>query len=100
MKSLFTIILALGVSFGLAQTNIKLHVENIPSQNSKKVFLEAFEKDQWQILANVELDATANVLITFSPSHEGQYRLRFSGVGKSWTDFYINPQTEIGRAHV
>ena len=93
MKSLFTIILALGVSFGLAQTNIKLHVENIPSQNSKKVFLEAFEKDQWQILANVELDATANVLITFSPSHEGQYRLRFSGVGKSWTDFYINPQT-------
>lgn len=93
MKSLFTLILALGVSFGFAQTNLKLYVENIPAQNSKKVLLEAFEKDQWQILSGVELDATGSVLLSFSPSHAGQYRFRFSGTGKCWTDFYINPQT-------
>jgi thiol-disulfide isomerase/thioredoxin len=93
MKSLFTFVLSLGLSIGFTQTNLKLHVENIPTQNSKKVFLEAFEKDQWQILANADLDASYNVSLTFSPSHVGQYRLRFSGAGKVWTDFYINPKT-------
>lgn len=93
MKSLFTLILALGVSFGFSQTNLKLHVENIPAQNSKKVFLEAFEKDQWQIISTSDLDATGNVIITFTPSHKGQYRLRFPGTTKTWTDFYINPKT-------
>jgi thiol-disulfide isomerase/thioredoxin len=93
MKSLLTLILALGLSVGFTQTNLKLHVENIPAQNSKKVFLEAFEKDQWQILANADLDAAYNVSLTFSPSHTGQYRLRFSGTGKAWIDFYVNPKT-------
>jgi thiol-disulfide isomerase/thioredoxin len=93
MKSLLTLILALGLSVGFTQTNLKLHVENIPAQNSKKVFIEAFEKDQWQILANADLDAAYNVSLTFSPSHTGQYRLRFSGTGKAWTDFYVNPKT-------
>jgi len=93
MKSLLTLILSLGLSIGFAQTNLKLHVENIPAQNSKKVFLEAFEKDQWQILSNTELDASGTAVISITPSHVGQYRLRFSGTGKSWTDFYINPKT-------
>ena len=93
MKSIFALILAFGFVQGFGQTNLKLHVENIPVQNSKKVFLEAFEKDQWQILANSELDASGNISISIEPSHIGQYRLRFSGTGKPWTDFYINPKT-------
>lgn len=93
MKSILTIIFAFGLSFGFSQTNLKLHVENIPSQNSKKVFLEAFEKDQWQILSNTEIDNNGNTVINFSPAHIGQYRLRFSGSGKSWADFYVNPKT-------
>jgi len=93
MKSLLTLLLALSFSIGFGQTSLKLHVENILSQNSKKVFLEAFEKDQWQILSTSDLDDAGSVSISFSPAHVGQYRLRFSGTGKSWTDFYINPKT-------
>jgi thiol-disulfide isomerase/thioredoxin len=93
MKSLFTLLFALGFLVGFGQTSLRLHVENIPVQNSKKVFLEAFEKDQWQILANSDLDVSGNVNLTLDPSHIGQYRLRFSGTGKPWTDFYINPKT-------
>jgi len=93
MKSIPTLILALCYAVGFGQTSLKLHVENISAQNNKKVFLEAFEKDQWQILINGDLDASGNVSLSFSPSHVGQYRLRFSGTGKSWTDFYINPKT-------
>ena len=93
MKSLFTILLALSFLIGFGQTSLKLHVENIPAQNSKKVFLEAFEKDQWQILSTYDLDGSGSVSISFSPSHIGQYRLRFSGTAKSWSDFYINPET-------
>lgn len=93
MKSTLTLLLAFSFAFVIGQTSLKLHVDNIPGQNSKKVFLEAFEKDQWQILSTSDLDATGNFTITFTPSHVGQYRLRFSGIGKSWTDFYINPKT-------
>jgi thiol-disulfide isomerase/thioredoxin len=93
MKSILTLILTLGLSIAFGQTSMKLHVENIPVQNSKKVFLEAFEKDQWQILSTSELDEEGTVSISFTPSHIGQYRLRFSGSGKAWTDFYINPKT-------
>ena len=93
MKSILTILLALSLSIGFGQTSLKLHVENILSQNSKKVFLEEFAKDQWQTLSTSDLDAAGDILISFTPSHIGQYRLRFSGTGKPWTDFYINPKT-------
>ncbi len=93
MKSTLTLFLAFSFAFVLGQTSLELHVDNIPGQNSKKVFLEAFEKDQWQLLSTSDIDATGNVTITFTPSHVGQHRLRFSGTGKSWTDFYINPKT-------
>ena len=93
MKSISTLILALCCVVGFGQTSLKLHVENIPAQNNKKVFLEAFEKDQWQILSNSELDASGTVIIPFTPAQIGQYRLRFSGTGKCWTDFYINPNS-------
>ena len=93
MKSLLTLLLALSLSIGFGQTSLKLHVENILSQNSKKVFLEEFAKDQWQTLSTSDLDAAGDILISFTPSHIGQYRLRFSGTGKPWTDFYINPKT-------
>jgi thiol-disulfide isomerase/thioredoxin len=93
MKSISTLILALCCVVGFGQTSLRLHVENIPAQNSKKVFLEAFEKDQWQAMANSELDASGNVSLQIDPAHIGQYRLRFSGTGKPWTDFYINPKT-------
>lgn len=93
MKSILTLLLVFGFAVGFGQTSLKLHVENIPAQNSKKVFLEAFEKDQWQILSTSDLDGSGSVSIPFSPSHTGQYRLRFSGTAKSWTDFYINPKT-------
>ncbi len=93
MKSLFTLIFALGLLLGFGQTSLKLHIENIPAQNSKKVFLEAFEKDQWQILDNAELNNSGDLTFTLTPSHVGQYRIRFSGTGKCWTDFYVNPKT-------
>jgi thiol-disulfide isomerase/thioredoxin len=93
MKSISTLILAMCCAVGFGQSSLKLHVENIPAQNNKKVFFEAFEKDQWQILSTSELDASGSVIIPFTPAHIGQYRLRFSGTGKCWTDFYINPRT-------
>jgi thiol-disulfide isomerase/thioredoxin len=93
MKSILTLIFAACLLVGFGQTNLKLHVENIPAQNSKKVFLEAFEKDQWQILDNAELNNYGDLTFPFAPSHIGQYRLRFSGTGKCWTDFYLNPKT-------
>jgi len=93
MKSILTLIVALSFTVGFGQTNLNIHVENIPAQNSKKVFLEAFEKDQWQILDNAELNNYGDLTFPFTPSHIGQYRLRFSGTGKVWTDFYINPRT-------
>jgi thiol-disulfide isomerase/thioredoxin len=93
MKSILTLIVALSLTVGFGQTILNLHVENIPAQNSKKVFLEAFEKDQWQILDNAELNNYGDLTFPFTPSHIGQYRLRFSGAGKYWTDFYSNPKT-------
>ncbi len=93
MKSILTLIVAFSSTIGFGQTNLNLHVENIPAQNSKKVFLEAFEKDQWQILDNAELNNSGDLTFPFAPSHVGQYRLRFSGTGKCWTDFYLNPKT-------
>jgi len=93
MKSLLTFLLTLIVASSFGQTSINLHVENIPKQNSKKVFLEAFEKDQWQIIANPDLDESGATTIPFNPSHIGQYRLRLSGTAKTWTDFYVNPKT-------
>jgi thiol-disulfide isomerase/thioredoxin len=93
MKLFPTLLLALSFSIGFGQSNLKLHVENIPTQNSKKVFLEAFDKDQWQILSTSDLDVTGSVAIAFTPLHIGQYRLRFTGTAKSWTDFYIDPKT-------
>ena len=92
MKSLLTLLLALSFSIGFGQTSLKIRVENIPTQNSKKIFLEAFEKDQWQIIANSNLDDSGATTIPFNPSHSGQYRLRFSGTAKTWTDFYVNPK--------
>jgi len=93
MKSILTLILALSFTVGFGQNSLSLHVENIPAQNNKKVFFEAFEKDQWQIISTSDIDAAGAVSINFTPSHVGQYRLRFSGTGKCWTDFYINPKT-------
>lgn len=93
MKSLLTFLLTLIVASSFEQTSINLHVENIPKQNSKKVFLEAFEKDQWQIIANPDLDVSDETTIPFNPSHIGQYRFRLSGTAKTWTDFYVNPKT-------
>jgi len=93
MKSLLTFLLTLIFASSFGQTSINLHVENIPKQNSKKVFLEAFEKDQWQIMANHDLDDSGATTISFIPSHVGQYRLRLSGTAKTWTDFYVNPKT-------
>ena len=93
MKSILTLILALSFTVGFGQNSLSLHVENIPAQNIKKVFFEAFEKDQWQIISTSDIDAAGAVSINFTPSHVGQYRLRFSGTGKCWTDFYINPKT-------
>jgi len=93
MKSILTLIFAACLLVGFGQTNLNLHVENIPAQNSKKVFLEAFEKDQWQILDNAELNNYGDLTLSFAPAHIGQYRLRFSGTGKCWTDFYLNPKT-------
>jgi thioredoxin-related protein len=93
MKSILTLILALGLTVGFGQNSLRLHVENIPAQYNKKVFFEAFEKDQWQIISTSDIDAAGAVSINFTPSHIGQYRFRFSGTGKSWTDFYINPKT-------
>jgi hypothetical protein len=93
MKSILTLILALSLTLGFGQNSLRLHVENIPAQNNKKVFFEAFEKDQWQIISTSDIDAAGTVSINFTPSHIGQYRFRFSGTGKCWTDFYINPKT-------
>jgi thiol-disulfide isomerase/thioredoxin len=93
MKSIYTLILTFVFGLGYTQSTLKLHVENFPSQNTKKVFLEAFEKDQWQILATSDLSDLGSAEISFAPSHIGQYRLRFSGAGKTWTDFYINPKS-------
>ncbi|MEN9942896.1 MAG: hypothetical protein RLZZ91_897 [Bacteroidota bacterium] len=93
MKSILTLILALSFTVGFGQNSLSLHVENIPAQNNKKVFFEAFEKDQWQIISTSDMDAAGAVSISFTPSHIGQYRFRFSGTGKCWTDFYINPKT-------
>jgi predicted nuclease of predicted toxin-antitoxin system len=86
MKLFPTLLLALSFSIGFGQSNLKLHVENIPTQNSKKVFLEAFDKDQWQILSTSDIDVTGSVAIAFTPPHIGQFRLRFTGTAKSWTD--------------
>jgi hypothetical protein len=83
----------LSLTLGFGQNSLRLHVENIPAQNNKKVFFEAFEKDQWQIISTSDIDAAGTVSINFTPSHIGQYRFRFSGTGKCWTDFYINPKT-------
>lgn len=93
MKFILTLFLVLGFAVGFGQTSLHLHVENIPAQNNKKIFFESFEKDQWQILSTSEIDANGNVTINFSAAHLGQYRLRFSGTAKTWTDFFINPKT-------
>jgi hypothetical protein len=68
MKSILTLILALGLTVGFGQNSLRLHVENIPAQNNKKVFFEAFEKDQWQIISTSDIDAAGAVSINFTPA--------------------------------
>ncbi|MFM7683803.1 MAG: TlpA family protein disulfide reductase [Bacteroidota bacterium] len=102
LQNLIILFIALPKLF-FGQFSLSLKVKNLPANVSNKIFFECFEKDKWAntptSLATLELSSENKLTIPFSPQHNGQYRIRFSGPGKCWTDFWIDlkelPKTTI-----
>ena len=91
----FLILLALLLTQSLfGQFVLVLKVKNFPKDGQRKVFFECFEKEKWVPVnmnnEKLELSEESKLTVTFNPKHNGQYRLRFMGSGKPWTDFWID----------
>ena len=94
MKNFILLIVLLLSQTLLGQVVLVLKVKNFPKETQRKVFFECFEKEKWVPVAinseKLELTEDSKLTVTFNPKHNGQYRIRFMGSGKPWTDFWID----------
>lgn len=86
-RILLVLILCLTTITVSAQLKFDLVISNIPNGNTKKVFLEHFDKESWKQIKALELDASNNLSFEVNLTDLGQYRFRFIGGAKPWTDF-------------
>ena len=85
-----TILIALLVSLSAvtqAQLKFNISVLNLPTGNTKKVFVEYFDKDTWKQVKVLDIDVNNKLIFDINLSTKGQYRFRFVGGAKPWTDF-------------
>lgn len=94
MRTLLPLILLFFSQTIWGQYTLTLKVKNFPANAQRTLIFECFEKDKWTPTSinqeKLELPNDNKINITFNPKHNGQYRIRFLGQGKLWTDFWID----------